>query len=134
LTQRSSRSLCIKKAIGDGWRLYLRRLEKDARLNYISFVFYVTTYSDPKDEADARSLGAGRLSANAPEPDMFLALLRETARRASRQPDAAARNDGVGIGVLTRLSRRDQAQAGSQFSQYRKSRYQPLRTIVTALP
>jgi PAS domain S-box-containing protein len=61
----------------DGFTL-CRAWKEDERLKDIPFVFYTATYTDPKDEDFALSLGAERFIVKPVEPGKFLALLRET--------------------------------------------------------
>ncbi len=61
----------------DGFAL-CRAWKKDERLKNIPFVFYTATYTDPRDEDFALSLGAERFIVKPMEPDKFLALLQET--------------------------------------------------------
>jgi PAS domain S-box-containing protein len=60
----------------DGFAL-CRACKQDERLKDIPFVFYAATYTDPKDEEFALSLGAERFIVKPLEPAKFLALLRE---------------------------------------------------------
>ena len=67
----------ILMPVMDGFSL-CRAWKEDERLKGIPFVFYTATYTDPKDEDFALSLGAERFIVKPVEPDKFLALLRET--------------------------------------------------------
>jgi CheY-like chemotaxis protein len=58
----------------DGFAL-CREWKKDARLKGIPFVFYTATYTDPKDEAFALSLGADRFIIKPQEPDVFVEMV-----------------------------------------------------------
>ncbi len=60
----------------DGFAL-CREWKQDAALHRIPFVFYTATYTDPKDEAFALSLGAERFIIKPAEPDHFLAMIEE---------------------------------------------------------
>ena len=60
----------------DGFAL-CRECKKDAMLKGIPFVFYTATYTDPKDEAFALSLGAERFIVKPQEPDAFVDIVRE---------------------------------------------------------
>ncbi len=67
----------ILMPVMDGFSL-CRAWKQDERLKDIPFVFYTATYTDPKDEDFALSLGAERFIVKPIEPDKFLTLLRET--------------------------------------------------------
>jgi response regulator RpfG family c-di-GMP phosphodiesterase len=60
----------------DGFSL-CRAWVADERLKDIPFVFYTATYTDPRDEKLALSLGAERFMVKPMEPDDFLAVLQE---------------------------------------------------------
>jgi len=62
----------------DGFAL-CREWQKDDCLNKIPFVFYTATYTDPKDEKFALSLGAARFIIKPIDPDQFLEIIREAA-------------------------------------------------------
>jgi len=67
----------ILMPVMDGFAL-CRACKQDERLKEVPFIFYTATYTDPKDEEFALSLGAERFIVKPLEPDRFLALLRET--------------------------------------------------------
>jgi signal transduction histidine kinase len=58
----------------DGFTL-CRQWKKDDVLKTIPFIFYTATYTDPKDEQFALSLGADRFIAKPVEPDVFIDLI-----------------------------------------------------------
>ena len=60
----------------DGFTL-CRQWKKDEQLKHIPFVFYTATYTDPKDERFALSLGAERFIIKPTEPGVFVGMLRE---------------------------------------------------------
>ncbi len=66
----------ILMPVMDGYTL-CRTWKEDERLKSIPFVFYTATYTDPKDEDFALSLGADGFIIKPVEPDRFLALLLE---------------------------------------------------------
>jgi CheY-like chemotaxis protein len=72
----------------DGFAL-CREWKKDAKLKDVPFVFYTATYTDPKDEAFALSLGAERFIIKPQEPDVFVKMVREVIEgRRAEQPAA----------------------------------------------
>ena len=82
----------ILMPVMDGFTL-CRAWKEDERLQHIPFVFYTATYTDPKDEDFALSLGADRFIIKPVEPDKFLTLILETLKNyeagkpvAPRQP------------------------------------------------
>ena len=60
----------------DGFQL-CRAVKGDGRYRQIPFVFYTATYTDPRDEAFALSLGAARFIIKPQEPEIFIGILRE---------------------------------------------------------
>ncbi len=60
----------------DGFTL-CRECQRDETLRAIPFVFYTATYTDPRDEELALSLGAARFITKPIENEEFLAILRE---------------------------------------------------------
>ncbi len=60
----------------DGFAL-CRAVKGDARYRHIPFVFYTATYTDPRDEVFALSLGASRFIVKPMDPEGFIAVLRE---------------------------------------------------------
>ena len=71
----------ILMPVMDGFTL-CREWKKDGVLKAIPFVFYTATYTDPKDEEFAFSLGAERFIVKPVEPDVFVEMLREVIREA----------------------------------------------------
>lgn len=66
----------ILMPVMDGYAL-CREWKKDHQLQDIPFIFYTATYTDPKDEEFALSLGAERFIVKPQEPDMFVEMMRE---------------------------------------------------------
>jgi len=66
----------ILMPVMDGFAL-CREWEKDEVLKGIPFVFYTATYTDPKDEEFALSLGAERFIVKPAEPDTFVGMVQE---------------------------------------------------------
>ncbi len=66
----------ILMPVMDGFTL-CRQWKSDDRLKDIPFVFYTATYTDPKDEEFALSLGAERFIVKPEDPDVLLNSLRE---------------------------------------------------------
>jgi PAS domain S-box-containing protein len=60
----------------DGFSL-CREWTADETLQYVPLVFYTATYTDPKDEAFALSLGAARFIVKPTEPDAFIEIIRQ---------------------------------------------------------
>lgn len=60
----------------DGFAL-CREWKQDEVLKSIPFIFYTATYTDPKDEAFAKNLGADRFLVKPVDPAVFVALLQE---------------------------------------------------------
>ncbi len=60
----------------DGFSL-CRAWKSDEHLKNIPFIYYTATYTDPKDEKFAMSLGAERFIVKPMEPDAFLAVIKE---------------------------------------------------------
>jgi signal transduction histidine kinase/DNA-binding response OmpR family regulator len=69
----------ILMPIMDGFNL-CRNCKTDPQLKELPFVFYTATYTDPKDEAFALSLGADRFLVKPIAPDDLLTILEEVFR------------------------------------------------------
>jgi response regulator RpfG family c-di-GMP phosphodiesterase len=80
----------ILMPVMDGFTL-CREWREDERLQHIPFVFYTATYTDPRDEELALSLGAARFVVKPQDPEAFVALLREVMeeRETNRLPAPA---------------------------------------------
>jgi PAS domain S-box-containing protein len=68
----------------DGFML-CRQWKNDSRLKNIPFVFYTATYTDPKDEKLAMSLGADLFIIKPQEPDVLLDIVQKA--MADRKPE-----------------------------------------------
>jgi CheY-like chemotaxis protein len=66
----------ILMPVMDGFSL-CREWKKDEGLRAIPFVFYTATYTDPKDEEFALSLGAERFIVKPQEPDVFMEMVQQ---------------------------------------------------------
>jgi len=66
----------ILMPVMDGFQ-FCRECKSNPEWRHIPFVFYTATYTDPKDEAFALSLGAERFIAKPEDPENFLAMVRE---------------------------------------------------------
>ena len=81
----------ILMPVMDGYAL-CREWKSDDKLKHIPLVFYTATYTEPKDEKFALSLGADRFIIKPQEPDIFMNMLKEvlgekyTARQAVTKP------------------------------------------------
>jgi PAS domain S-box-containing protein/putative nucleotidyltransferase with HDIG domain len=66
----------ILMPVMDGYAL-CRQWKSDDNLKHIPLVFYTATYTDPKDEVFALSLGADGFILKPQEPDIFINILKE---------------------------------------------------------
>ena len=66
----------ILMPVMDGFAL-CREWKKDERLQHIPFVFYTATYTDPRDEELALSLGAAIFVIKPQDTKVFTALIRK---------------------------------------------------------
>ena len=69
----------IMMPVMDGFTL-CREWKKDESLKKIPLVFYTATYTDPKDEELALSLGADRFIVKPAEPDDFIKIIQDVIR------------------------------------------------------
>jgi putative nucleotidyltransferase with HDIG domain len=69
----------ILMPVMDGYKL-CHEWKKDSGLKNIPFVFYTATYTDPRDEKYALSLGAERFIPKPVEPEKFIAIIDEVVR------------------------------------------------------
>ena len=66
----------ILMPVMDGYAL-CREWKSDDALKHIPLVFYTATYTEPKDEDFALSLGADRFILKPQEPDILMNILKE---------------------------------------------------------
>jgi PAS domain S-box-containing protein len=66
----------ILMPVMDGYSL-CRQWKSEERLKRVPFVFYTATYTEPKDEEFALSLGAERCIIKPQEPDILMGILKE---------------------------------------------------------
>ncbi|MDD1685871.1 PAS domain S-box protein [Methanoregula sp.] len=86
----------ILMPVMDGFAL-CRQWKADKQLKQIPFIFYTATYTDPKDERFAMSLGADRFMVKPQKPDVFIneisEVLEEVSQRAVTHPARPFGND-----------------------------------------
>jgi CheY-like chemotaxis protein len=74
----------ILMPVMDGFTL-CREFKKDDRLCMVPLIFYTATYTDPKDEEFALSLGADKFIVKPKEPEEFITMVEEVLKEASRK-------------------------------------------------
>jgi len=79
----------ILMPVMDGYAL-CRQWKSDDSLKQIPFVFYTATYTEPKDEAFALSLGAERFILKPQEPEILMNILKEVLEGRDTVKQAAA--------------------------------------------
>ncbi|HMK56691.1 MAG TPA: response regulator [Dissulfurispiraceae bacterium] len=80
----------ILMPVMDGYAL-CRQWKADSVLGQKPFIFYTATYTDPKDESFALSLGAERFVVKPVEPEMLEGIVSEVLARQTDGPLGAAR-------------------------------------------
>jgi len=78
----------ILMPVMDGYML-CRKCKSDEQLLQIPFIFYTATYTEPKDEKFALSLGADRFVLKPQEPEILLTVLKEVWEERSETKPAA---------------------------------------------
>jgi putative nucleotidyltransferase with HDIG domain len=73
----------ILMPVMDGFSL-CRELKNDELLKYIPLIFYTATYTDPKDEEFALSLGADRFLVKPMDPTEMLKIIRDVMMHSER--------------------------------------------------
>lgn len=87
----------ILMPVMDGFN-FCREVKKDQSLSRIPFIFYTATYTDPKDEEFALSLGADRFVLKPQEPDELIAIIEDVLRKAknwSNKKEESAKPEDV---------------------------------------
>ncbi|MCE5262211.1 MAG: response regulator, partial [Deltaproteobacteria bacterium] len=80
----------ILMPVMDGYT-FCRQCKADENLQKVPFVFYTATYTEPKDEKFALSLGADRFVLKPQEPDTLIDILKEVWKQTSAVKPGAAR-------------------------------------------
>lgn len=70
----------ILMPVMDGYSL-CRECKKDEQLKNVPFIFYTATYTDPKDEEFALSLGGDQFLLKPQEPDVFLDIIENCLKK-----------------------------------------------------
>jgi putative two-component system response regulator len=83
----------------DGFAL-CREWRRDPRLQDIPFIFYTATYTDPKDEALARDLGADRFIVKPTDPAAFMDVFRKVLSNPKNLSPSAAKPPALSEDVL----------------------------------
>jgi two-component system, cell cycle sensor histidine kinase and response regulator CckA len=78
----------------DGYEL-CRALQKDKKLQSIPFIFYTATYTDPKDEQFAMSLGASRFLVKPMEMPEFFQEIKKVMEENQKKCMAGSKTDSL---------------------------------------
>ncbi|MBN1255699.1 MAG: response regulator, partial [Deltaproteobacteria bacterium] len=85
----------ILMPVMDGWEL-CRQWKAHKRLKQIPFVFYTATYTDPKDEEFAHSLGADRFIVKPQKPEKLEQMVREVLEEHGGKPGVPPQTKPLG--------------------------------------
>jgi len=81
----------------DGFKL-CQNWKSDKQLRNIPLIFYTATYTDPKDEEYALSLGAERFLVKPQEPEALIGVIRQIlADRGKKRPDGPATEEAESL-------------------------------------
>jgi PAS domain S-box-containing protein len=90
----------ILMPVMDGFEL-CRQWKRDEGLKRVPFIFYTATYTDPRDEQFALSLGAERFVVKPQKPEELIRIVREVLEKSNRKnPGDSAKPLGEEMEVL----------------------------------
>ena len=84
----------ILMPVMDGFTL-CREFKKDEKLCNVPFIFYTATYTDPKDEEFALSLGADRFILKPQDPEEFSAIVKAVLKEAKSKDIQATHSPSI---------------------------------------